>query len=87
MAPGAAPSTACSAVVTHPWVTNPERIRSAENMVEEIEVVHRKFGVHYFYLCDDIFFINKERSRKFCELLIKKKPGNLLFRSNSGGDG
>ncbi len=49
------------------------RTRSAENMVTEIEHVHKTFGTRYFYICDDIFFIDKQRARTFCELLIKKK--------------
>ncbi len=48
------------------------RTRSAENMVSEIEHVYRRHGTRYFYLCDDIFFIDKERARKFCRLLIER---------------
>jgi anaerobic magnesium-protoporphyrin IX monomethyl ester cyclase len=49
------------------------RLRSAENMVREIEETYKKYRTRYFYLCDDIFFINKERAIKFCQLLIKKQ--------------
>jgi radical SAM superfamily enzyme YgiQ (UPF0313 family) len=49
------------------------RTRSAENMVAEIEQVHKRFGTRYFYICDDIFFIDKQRARTFCELLIQKR--------------
>ncbi|HHL39858.1 MAG TPA: radical SAM protein [Deltaproteobacteria bacterium] len=51
------------------------RTRSAETLVAEIEETHRRFGTRYFYLCDDIFFINRERARRFCELLIEKDLG------------
>lgn len=54
------------------WGYKP-RLRSAKNMVAEIEEVHHRYKTRYFYLCDDIFFIEKERAREFCELLIKKK--------------
>jgi radical SAM superfamily enzyme YgiQ (UPF0313 family) len=49
------------------------RMRSAKNMVDEIEQVHKKYKTRYFYICDDIFFLYKERAREFCRLLIKRK--------------
>ncbi len=49
------------------------RTRSAQNIVDEIEQVHKRFGTRYFYLCDDIFFISKDRAQEFCERLIKKR--------------
>ncbi len=54
------------------WGYKP-RLRSAKNMVDEIEQVHRQHGTRYFYLCDDIFFINKDRAREFCQLLLERK--------------
>lgn len=49
------------------------RVRSAENMVSEIEETYKKYRTRYFYVCDDIFFIDKKRAQKFCRLLLKKK--------------
>jgi radical SAM superfamily enzyme YgiQ (UPF0313 family) len=49
------------------------RIRSAENMVGEIEQVYERYGTRYFYICDDIFFIKKKRAHEFCHLLVEKK--------------
>lgn len=49
------------------------RLRSAKNMVAEIEEVHKKYHTNYFYICDDIFFIDKKRAQDFCHLIIKKK--------------
>jgi len=49
------------------------RTRSAEELVKEIEAVHKKFKTHYFFVCDDIFFIDRLRAKEFCDLLIKKK--------------
>ncbi|MFC1701017.1 B12-binding domain-containing radical SAM protein [Patescibacteria group bacterium] len=48
------------------------RTRSAKNMVDEIEYVYKRFKTHYFYVCDDIFFIDKERAKEFCNRLIEK---------------
>lgn len=49
------------------------RVRTAENMIEEIEETYKKFKTRYFYICDDIFFIDKKRAQKFCQILLKKK--------------
>jgi len=49
------------------------RVRSARNMVDEVEQTHTKYGTRYFYICDDIFFFYKERAREFCRLLIERK--------------
>lgn len=49
------------------------RVRSAKNMVDEIEQVHKRYKTRYFYICDDIFFFYKDRAHEFCHLLIKRK--------------
>jgi radical SAM superfamily enzyme YgiQ (UPF0313 family) len=49
------------------------RIRSAENLIEEIAEVYRKYGTRYFYVCDDNFFLFKKRAHQFCRLLIERK--------------
>jgi len=48
------------------------RIRSAHSMVAEIEMVHKEYGTRYFYLCDDIFLLRKERALQFVSLLQQK---------------
>lgn len=54
------------------WGYKP-RLRSAKNMVDEMEQVFRRFGTRYFYICDDIFFIKKERAQEFCNILIERR--------------
>jgi radical SAM superfamily enzyme YgiQ (UPF0313 family) len=49
------------------------RVRSAKNIVDEIEQVYKKYKTRYFYICDDIFFLYKERAHEFCHLLIERK--------------
>ena len=49
------------------------RVRSPENMINEIEEVYRRYRTRYFYVCDDIFFLYKERAREFCRLVIERK--------------
>jgi len=54
------------------WGHKP-RLRSAKNMVDEMESVYRRFGTRYFYICDDIFFIQKDRALEFCDLLLQRR--------------
>lgn len=58
------------------------RIRSAENIVKEIEETNQKYKTRYFYICDDIFFINRNRAITFCKLLIEKKL-NILWSAQT----
>jgi radical SAM superfamily enzyme YgiQ (UPF0313 family) len=48
------------------------RVRSAMNMVDEVEYVYKKYKTRYFYICDDIFFFYKERAHEFCRLLLER---------------
>jgi len=54
------------------------RPHSAERVVEEIELLHKKYGINDFDILDDIFNMNKERVFKITELL-KNKNLNLRF--------
>jgi anaerobic magnesium-protoporphyrin IX monomethyl ester cyclase len=45
--------------------------RSAENIVDEIIQVHKKFGIIYFSIRDDNFTLKKDRVLKFSRLLRK----------------
>jgi len=54
------------------WGYEP-RLRSAKNMVDEIEYVYKRHATRYFYICDDIFFIHKTRAHEFCGLLRERK--------------
>ena len=47
------------------------RFRSAENIIEEIKIIHNKFGSNYVYFIDDEFMIRKDRTYKFTDLLIE----------------
>lgn len=49
------------------------RVRSAKNMVDEMEQVFKRYRTRYFYICDDIFFIYRERAHEFCRLLIERR--------------
>lgn len=56
----------------HKW-----RMRSAENVVEEIEEAAKKYGIDEIYFDDDSFALNRERVLRICELVEKR---NLKVR-------
>lgn len=48
------------------------RFRSPENVVAEIEQVHKDYGTRLFDIEDDTFTLNKKRVEKICELLVQR---------------
>ncbi len=48
------------------------RFRSAENIIKEIKILKEKYNIQEFQIWDDNFTMNKERAKKFCDLLIKE---------------
>ncbi|MEP0862328.1 MAG: B12-binding domain-containing radical SAM protein [Ignavibacterium sp.] len=51
--------------------------RSPENVIDEIEFLQRKFGVNYFWFCDDIFGLKPGWVQEFRDLV---KQRNLRFK-------
>lgn len=49
------------------------RAKSPERVIEEMEVLHRKYGVKVVVVQDDNFNVNPARVRKFCELKLQKE--------------
>jgi radical SAM superfamily enzyme YgiQ (UPF0313 family) len=49
------------------------RMRSAENMVKEIEFLHQTYGYKEFHIVDDLFTQDRQRVVDFCNLIIDKK--------------
>jgi len=47
--------------------------RSAENIVEELRYLESEYGVRDIFFVDDTFTYDRDRLRRVCELLIKKK--------------
>ncbi|MBI5662504.1 MULTISPECIES: radical SAM protein [Ignavibacterium] len=51
--------------------------RSAQNVINEIEYLQKKFGVNYFWFCDDIFGLKPGWVQEFRDLVKQRK---LIFR-------
>lgn len=49
------------------------RFRSAKHVVDEIEMLHKKYKISYFFLSDDTFNIKKEHLISICDEIIKRK--------------
>ncbi len=52
----------------HKW-----RFRSPKNIVDEIELVNKKYKIKHFRIVDDNFTINKKRAIQTCKEIIKRK--------------
>lgn len=48
------------------------RARSAENVVDEIEDLNKKYGIKEFQIEDDNMSFDAQRAEKICDLLIKR---------------
>ena len=49
------------------------RARTAENVVDEIEEMVKKYGTKEIHIADDVFSLNKERAIKICDEIIRRK--------------
>lgn len=51
------------------------RVRSAKSLIEELKELKEKYAIDSFYFIDDLFAIDKNNVRKFCNLLKIEKMG------------
>ena len=49
------------------------RMRNPDNVVNEIETIHKKFGATQFTFYDDAFTVDRERAEKICDEIIRRK--------------
>jgi radical SAM superfamily enzyme YgiQ (UPF0313 family) len=54
------------------WGTRRPRIRSVENIMQEVEHIVRTYGQDFFIFWDDLFTASKKRVIVFCEELLKR---------------
>lgn len=58
----------------HRW-----RMRSAQNVLEEIDLLVNKFGVKHINIMDDNFNVSKERTIEICKGIVKNKYNITLL--------
>jgi anaerobic magnesium-protoporphyrin IX monomethyl ester cyclase len=51
------------------------RLRSAKNVVDEMEALYDEFGVMHFNFFDDLFTMNKNRVIEICKEILDRKLG------------
>lgn len=57
------------------WLHAPARLRSVENVVEELAALKKDYGISYFYILDDTFNFKRGRVAEFCEALMRARLG------------
>ena len=63
------------------------RLRSAKNVVDEIEYLRHRYDILDFFIVDDIFNINYDRAMDVFDLIIQRKlKVNLYFPNGIRGD-
>jgi len=72
----------CASNIVHGYKT---RMRSVENVVEEIEMDVNKFGVRELHVVDDDFSCDVNRVKEICQAIISKGLNNkvLLAKPNA----
>ena len=60
----------CASAVIH---KRRYRMRSPGNFVDEVEMLYRKYGMHYLFFVDETFTINLQRTEEICRLIIDRK--------------
>jgi radical SAM superfamily enzyme YgiQ (UPF0313 family) len=58
------------------------RARSAEKVIEEIDILHTKYGIGEFDIIDDIFNYDRERAARICDYIIGRGYGLSLSFPN-----
>ncbi len=61
------------------------RALTPENVVKEVEVLYRKYGVKVINFSDECFFVSKDRAEKIIDFLMGKKL-DLKFNANIRAD-
>ena len=54
-------------------MTNGLRLRSIENVIEEIKTLKERYGINYFFMQDELFVSSKKRIFEFAEALSKEE--------------
>ena len=63
------------------------RMRSAKNVLEELDILHEKYGVREILFVDDIFNLDGDRLEAICNGLVERgKPLALSFPNALRGD-
>lgn len=63
------------------------RLRSADNVLKEIDILYHQYGVRELKFIDDIFNINRRRVREICDGILERKLDlTMSFPNGLRGD-
>lgn len=63
------------------------RVRTPENVFQEIEYLYKTYDIREFQIVDDVFNVKKERAKAICDLIIKSDLTTFLtFPNGIRGD-
>ncbi|MCD6309160.1 MAG: B12-binding domain-containing radical SAM protein, partial [Candidatus Eremiobacteraeota bacterium] len=65
----------CEFCVCHKLYRGKYRLRTPENIIREMKMLKEKYGIYRFSLGVDHFLVDRDYVERFCNLLIKEKPG------------
>ncbi|MFC1901638.1 B12-binding domain-containing radical SAM protein [Chloroflexota bacterium] len=68
---------------TEPKIGGSHRVRSAENVVEEIEYDMRTFNIRLFDIFDDTFIVFPKRTSEICDIIIDRNL-NIKWEVSAG---
>ncbi len=57
------------------------RMRTPKNVVDELELLHKTYGINKFTFCDDAFTVDQPRTEEICSEILKR---NLKIQWNCG---
>jgi radical SAM superfamily enzyme YgiQ (UPF0313 family) len=65
--------------------TLPFRFNTPEKVIEEIKLLVKNYDINAIFFVEDNLFVNRQRVRKICELLIKENLG-IIWGANARVD-
>ena len=67
------------------WIWRKWRHRSAKNMVDEIDMLYRKYGIRHFCFADDSMTVDQQATIELCDAIIGRKL-NIAFHVTTRSD-
>ena len=67
------------------WIWRGWRHRSAKNMADEIELLHKNYGIRHFCFADDTMTVNRQATIELCDEIIARRM-NIAFHVTTRTD-
>ena len=67
------------------WIWKGWRHRSAKNMIDEIELLYRDYGIRHFCFADDAMTVDRQATIELCDEIVSRKL-NIVFHVTTRTD-